>query len=1105
MRPPRSTSGSSSAAAAAAVAMAVAAAAAARNGQEVNNGLHGRPDHKGSFAPGHASLTRRASASGSIVRSTGNGTNTTMEDAQLKAAIQAKARRSLLSSPSSPTSLRHLFKSGTSLTRSPSTSSTSSSSSSSTGNHPSIGGASSRVSVHDALDLQSRSWNRPRIDRYAGSIANSRRTQREYFDYPFTKSSLATISAGHHRSPLWTSGLDNSASSAGVSTSSGSPVSPPPVADNMTQSSSFQPAPLQFSMNDNSGLSASEMSPISPVVSGFPLPMQQQQQQQQPHHIQRPAQPSFQDELGAVHGMQMQSQQQYHPHVVIAQPQQQQQQQKEQVQQSSSTFHSMHSTPIQINPVGMMVVRDENQSQRQQQQYMLPTSNSSRPQQHQHQVTLPNDQHPPPRPHSRAQPHKRKSSQPNLQRRASSSCLLSISSTKVQHDGTEGLSYVSGQTPPPQRRMSLNLHLQYQQQQQPTTIEPLDLEFGSALFSVPMEQIQNAIKVQDNTILSAPQSQDVASTQMNVHIQPQHQQSHLHHQQQESLSRSQVQQHQQPPQPVLSPEPHVQTLQPDQPVSPILLRSSSTPAVSRPRIGPTPTSMHPLGYLANDDSILYSPSHPFGSMAQHALNMYAMTDKITQDLSIPQQYYQMTPQAQLATTLQQLQVQIQMVQLQHPQANQESKPLHQLPQPQPLHHRQLQPQGPSPPPLQVLSQHQQPAQPMPQQPRPQQPIVPSQAFFSEAGSMMFNDQNAISGYLSTPNTMNNGPGDTSMAPAVGFAEGLNMLHGEGSSSSQPHVNKEDAGIATLMDFTPFGGHMQTDHVGGTTTPSFSDTAMDSTAVDTAASSGSGNGLTNAALFSVDDSAMQATPSVGFGVNSMPALAHSPPSNGFDGDMETPPKPLMLKQQRRSIQVLPSHYQQQHYQQSDHSLSHFRAEGITADSLSSNTQQHQQVLQQQQVSQNTFVWSNGHQPPTYIPNGLAHLDLMVPQQQQFQNHPIAMQQYQQHQAAHSQQHPNQEQSYGIHPHHTFQPQTPMSFSAMMTQLHQDVTHTNNTNSNNNIALHPSQYEPSPASSQALAHSLPSAFSMEQAAHLQDHHRLQFEQQMQQLQHHQHHHQ
>ncbi|KAF9972782.1 hypothetical protein BGZ73_004033 [Actinomortierella ambigua] len=673
--------------------------------------------------------------------------------------------------------------------------------------------------------------------------------------------------------------------------------------------------------------------------------------------------------------------------------------------------------------------------------------------------------------------------------------------------------------------MSLNLHLQCQQQQQPVTIEPLDIDFGATLFNVPMDELQSAIKEQENTMNNPPPSQDMSPAQLNVHAQPQPQlqQPHLHHQP-ESFQRPQVQ-HQlhQSLQPVLSPDPHVHTMQPDQPVPPILLRSNSTPAVSRPRVGPIPASIHPFGFPANDDSVLYTPSHPFGSMAQHALNMYAMTDKITQDLSIPQQYYQMTPQAQLATTLQQLQVQIQMVQLQHPSSNQEPKSSqHSLPQSQPQHplpihphHRHPHSQGPPPPPPQVLSQqHQQLAQPLPHHPQPQPSMVPSHAFFNEPEQMLFDEQTAISEYLNTSNAMGDDSGDTSMAQATNFAEDIPMLQGGGSdggsggsSGSQPPLGKENTDIRTLMDFSPFAGHMQPSHVSDVAAPSFQDTVMDSAAVDSgAAGSNMSNTATAATLFSMDSSGIQ-TPTMGFGANSMPSFDQSPSSEGFSGggggNIENPPKPSMLKQQRRSIQVLPSHYhqqqqQQQHYQQSEgqfHSLPHFRPEGISPSPLSSATQQPQHPHQQDQ--QAAFVWASGHQTPTYIPNGLAHLDLMIPQQQQqqqFQSHPgAAMQQFQSHQ-----------QTFDIHPHHTFQ-QTPLSFPSIMPQqLQQGAVHNNNINDNvNNLAHH--RYEPAPQSGPELAHSLPSTFSMEQAAHVQTHQRLQFEQQMQQLQQQQHQHQ
>ncbi|KAF9403258.1 hypothetical protein BGX21_005859 [Mortierella sp. AD011] len=132
MRPPRNISGSTSAAAAAAVAVAVATAAAANahtgaglttsdsntdwsksTDEQAIDGIEN--DSGATRAPG--ALVRRASASGQLMTADeGASGNIEMADA-------SRGRRSLVSSSSSPTSLRTLFNAGASSSRSPTSSS----------------------------------------------------------------------------------------------------------------------------------------------------------------------------------------------------------------------------------------------------------------------------------------------------------------------------------------------------------------------------------------------------------------------------------------------------------------------------------------------------------------------------------------------------------------------------------------------------------------------------------------------------------------------------------------------------------------------------------------------------------------------------------------------------------------------------------------------------------------------------------------------------------------------------------------------------------------------------------------------------------------------
>ncbi|KAF9107586.1 hypothetical protein BGX27_008684 [Mortierella sp. AM989] len=134
MRPPRNISGSTSAAAAAAVAMAVATAAAANAqtgaGSVTNSSIGGDSgadwpvcveeqataciENESGAARAPSLLVRRASASGQLMRADESALGST------EASDASRGRRSLLSSSSSPTSLRALFNSGASTDRSPS-------------------------------------------------------------------------------------------------------------------------------------------------------------------------------------------------------------------------------------------------------------------------------------------------------------------------------------------------------------------------------------------------------------------------------------------------------------------------------------------------------------------------------------------------------------------------------------------------------------------------------------------------------------------------------------------------------------------------------------------------------------------------------------------------------------------------------------------------------------------------------------------------------------------------------------------------------------------------------------------------------------------------
>ncbi|KAF9438004.1 hypothetical protein BGZ76_010208 [Entomortierella beljakovae] len=181
MRPPRNISGSTSAAAAAAVAVAVATATAAANAQSgastasnINNGGDNEVDqstasddqtllpfsNESGATKTSSLLVRRASASGQLMR-------VDESSGSIDAADASRGRRSLLSSSSSPTSLRALFNAGASAARSPTLSSSESAMQPTTLNsidsvegtlgsqngdmdtHSSIGGTSTRIDYFD--------------------------------------------------------------------------------------------------------------------------------------------------------------------------------------------------------------------------------------------------------------------------------------------------------------------------------------------------------------------------------------------------------------------------------------------------------------------------------------------------------------------------------------------------------------------------------------------------------------------------------------------------------------------------------------------------------------------------------------------------------------------------------------------------------------------------------------------------------------------------------------------------------------------------------------------------------------------------------------------